>query len=295
MGTADDAGVFALGDGRALVQTVDFFTPVVDDPRDWGRIAAANALSDVYAMGGKPLTGLQYLAWPRDELPFEMAGQVIEGGMDVMAEAGVTVVGGHSIDSLEPVYGFAVTGLVDVESVVSNAGAQPGDVLVLTKPLGTGIITTAIKRGKCPAELESSAIELMSALNETASTAMRAQGAHAATDVTGFGLLGHLIELCQASDVGAEVIFNDVPVMNDVRRLLEMGMWAGGSQRNYESVRPRVKTELGDDELRLLADAQTSGGLLVAVPEDGVRGLVATVDGARAMGRITADPTIRVM
>lgn len=295
MGTADDAGVFALGDGRALVQTVDFFTPVVDDPSDWGRIAAANALSDVYAMGGKPLTGLQYLAWPRDELPFEMAGQVIEGGMDVMAEAGVTVVGGHSIDSLEPVYGFAVTGLVDVETVVSNAGAQPGDVLVLTKPLGTGIITTAIKRGKCPPELESSAIELMSALNEKASTAMRAHGAHAATDVTGFGLLGHLIELCHASGVGAEVVFDDVPVINDVRRLLEMGMWAGGSQRNYESVRPRVETELGDDELRLLADAQTSGGLLVAVPEDGVAGLVATVDGARAIGRIAADPTIRVM
>ncbi|MCZ6740434.1 MAG: selenide, water dikinase SelD, partial [Actinobacteria bacterium] len=165
IGTNDDAGVYALGDGRALVQTVDIFTPVVDQATDWGRIAAANALSDIYAMGATPLTALQYLGWPRDVLPFDLASEVMRGGMDVMEEAGCTVVGGHSIDSPEPTYGFAVTGVADSDRLVSNSGGQPEDVLILTKPLGMGVITTAIKREKCPSDLADEAIETMVMLN----------------------------------------------------------------------------------------------------------------------------------
>ncbi len=259
IGTSDDAGVYALGDGRALVQTVDIFTPVVDDPVDWGRIAAANALSDIYAMGASPLTALQYLAWPRDVLPFDLASDVIRGGMDVMADAGCTVVGGHSIDGPEPTYGFAVTGVADADSLVSNSGGRPDDVLILTKPLGMGVITTAIKRQKCPSDLADEAIETMAMLNVVAGAALQVHKARAATDVTGFGLLGHLREMCEASGVGAVVEFDRVPIMGGVADLLAQGMWAGGSQRNLESLQPDVDSSVGNDALRLLVDAQTSG------------------------------------
>ena len=221
---SDDAGVYDLGDGRALVQTVDFFTPVVDDPGDWGRIAAANALSDVYAMGGVPKTALQYLAWPRDKLDFGLAGEVVSGGLELMQRAGCTVVGGHSIDSPEPTYGFAVTGLVGTDAYFPNSWAQSGDVLVLTKPLGIGIITTAIKRGACPPEVGRRAIETMTALNDVAGRSLAPAHAHSATDVTGFGLLGHLREMCIASGVGAIVSFAEVPLLAGARELLEAGM-----------------------------------------------------------------------
>lgn len=292
--TGDDAGVYALGDGRALVQTVDIFTPVVDSPRDWGRIAAANALSDIYAMGATPMTALQYLAWPRDVLSFDGATEVVTGGMDVMRSARCTVVGGHSIDGPEPTYGFAVTGIVGIDEVVANSGAEPGDDLVLTKPLGMGIITTAIKREKCPPGLAERAIELMATLNDVAGKALRTAGANAATDVTGFGLLGHLVEMCRASGVGASLDHRSVPVLEGVDELLTLGMWAGGSQRNLENVGPELVTELDEETVMPLVDAQTSGGLLVAVPSDRSPDYLEAVPGAARIGVITSDKSIRL-
>lgn len=293
--TSDDAGVYALGDGRALVQTVDIFTPVVDSPRDWGRIAAANALSDVYAMGAEPKTALQYLAWPRGVLPFEVASDVISAGMDVMSEAGCTVVGGHSIDSPEPTYGFAVTGLVAVDDVVANAGATPGDALVLTKPLGIGIITTAIKRGTCPEDLAKTAIEQMATLNSVAGAALVPHKARAATDVTGFGLLGHLREMCLASGVGAAISLDSVPILDGALDLMAAGMWPGGSQRNLKWIEAEVFTERTVDEWKPLIDAQTSGGLLVALPPSEVDGYLGSVPGSVQVGEVTSDNAIRVV
>ncbi len=294
IGTDDDAGVFALGDGRALIQTVDIFTPVVDSPRDWGRIAAANALSDIYAMGGTPLTALQYLAWPRDALAFDIAAEVIAAGMDVMADAGCTVVGGHSIDGPEPTYGFAVTGTAAAGDVVTNAGARAGDSLVLTKPLGMGIVTTAIKRGVCPQQLARQAIELMATLNDVAGRGLHTAGATAATDVTGFGLLGHLLEVCRASDTGAEVDLASVPLLEGVADLLAAGMWAGGSERNLAAIRAELETEHHMDLVKPLMDAQTSGGLLVTLPPERVDVYLDAVPGAVVIGRITAEKVIRV-
>lgn len=293
MTSGDDAGVYALGGGRVLIQTIDIFTPVVDSPRDWGRIAAANALSDVYAMGGTPLTALQFVAWPREELGFDLASEVIAAGLDVMSDAGCTVVGGHSIDGPEPTYGFSVTGLATADEVVTNAGASPGDVLVLTKPLGMGIITTAIKRERCPPELASRAIEVMAALNDAAGAALSAHRATAATDVTGFGLLGHLREMCRASGVGARVAGESVPVLDGVVELLAEGMWAGGSQRNLRSLKPDIETALDIEAIKPLVDAQTSGGLLVALGSDDVDGFAGETGGV-VIGELTADEIIHV-
>lgn len=262
--TSDDAGVYRLASGQALVQTVDFFTPVVDDPYDWGRIAAANALSDVYAMGGVPVTALQLLGWPRDVIGWDVAAEVIRGGADIMLAAGCTIVGGHSVDDAEPKYGFAVTGFVDPDRLTTNASALPGDTLFLTKPLGTGIVTTAIKRGACPDHLILAVIELMTDLNDRAAHAVAGAGARAATDVTGFGFLGHLHEMLRASGVSAEIDVAAVPVLDGVDELLSEGFFPGGSQRNVAAVADVVD---GDADLRILADAQTSGGLLVAASE----------------------------
>ncbi len=295
LSVADDAGVFALGDGRALVQTVDIFTPVVDDPYDWGRIAAANALSDIYAMGAEPITALNYLAWPRDQLPFQVSAGVLQGGFDVMAEAGCTVVGGHSVDSPEPSFGFAVTGLVAIDAVVTLSGARPGDILVLTKPLGIGIITTAIKREICPEPVARSAVDTMTGLNREAGAALGSVDAHAATDVTGFGLLGHLREMVEASGVGAAVRTTDVPVLDGARELLEQGAWAGGSSRNLASVRPIVDSDVDESSLRLLADAQTSGGLLVAMDGASVARFLDLVPGSAEIGEIVAGGGIEVV
>lgn len=295
IGTGDDAGVFSLGDGRALIQTIDVFAPVVDSARDWGRIAAANALSDVYAMGAEPLTALQYLAWPRDDLPLDLASDVIVGGMDVMAEAGCTVVGGHSIDGPEPHYGFAVTGLAPIDGVLTNAGGQPGDMLVLTKPLGTGIIATAIKRDRCPPDLESHAIELMSRLNRDAGLAALEMRVHAVTDVTGFGLIGHLREMCEASGVGAEIVFDRVPTLDGVGELLAEGMWPGGSRRNLLALLEQLETSRDIDDIKILVDAQTSGGLLVALAPEQADLYMAAVDDAVAIGELTSEKSLRVV
>jgi selenide,water dikinase len=283
---ADDAGIYRLHDELALVQTVDFFTPVVDGPGDWGRIAAANALSDVYAMGGRPLTALQVLGWPRGQLPFEIAGEVLLGGAEVMAAAGCTIVGGHSIDSPEPLFGFAVTGSIHPQRIFTNAGGQDGDLLVLTKPLGMGIVTTAIKRGQCPAAVAAAAIGVMTTLNAAAGDALAAAGAHAATDVTGFGLLGHLRELALASGLSARIHPGWVPVLDGVRQLFESGYYPGGSQRNLEAARSYTSGDPDPAMLAILADAQTSGGLLVAVPAGGAD----LVPGGTVIGELAAGP-----
>ena len=281
--TADDAAVYRLRDDLALVLTTDFFTPIVDDPYDWGRIAAANALSDVYAMGGTPLLALNLVAWPRQGLPFELLARVLDGGADVVAAAGALVGGGHSIDDAEPKFGLAVVGTVHPERVLTNAGARAGDAVVLTKPIGLGVVSTAVKRGAAPGPLVEAATGVMTRLNADARDAAAALGpaVHAATDVTGFGLLGHLRELLAASGVAGEVDAGAVPVLDGVRPLLAAGMVAGGTQRNHAFVTETGPVDWGrlplDEQLRL-ADAQTSGGLLVVVAADRAGELVAELE-----------------
>jgi selenide,water dikinase len=263
---SDDAGVFRLDGDRALVQTVDFFTPIVDDPYDWGRIAAANALSDVYAMGADPITALQLVAWPRDDLPIELLGSVMLGGADIMAEAGCVIVGGHSIDDKEPKYGFAVTGMAPVSDITPNDAALPGQALMLTKSIGTGIISTALKHGTSTDRATSAAIASMTTLNRSAADAARRVGVRAVTDVTGFGLLGHLAEMVRSSGVSATIEVALVPVLPDVAAFVAAGMIPGGTLRNLASVLPLMDPGASTEAQRIiLADAQTSGGLLLAV------------------------------
>jgi selenide,water dikinase len=277
--TADDAGVYRIAEDLALVQTVDFFTPVVDDPYWFGAIAAANALSDVYAMGGRPLTALNIAAFPVDALPLDVLAEILRGGAEKAREAGVTLVGGHTIDDPEPKYGLAVTGLIDPKRVVTNAGARAGDRLVLTKSLGSGIATTAIKRELASASLQEQVIALMATLNRAASEAMLEAGAHAATDVTGFGLLGHLGEMTAGSGLAATVSAGAVPLLPDVRDLAAAGVVPGGTHRNLASLEGRLTWDRAIDEaLRLvLGDAQTSGGLLIAVDPDDEAALLAAL------------------
>jgi selenide,water dikinase len=257
----DDGAVVRIDDRRAVVVTADFFTPVVDDPYDWGRIAAANALSDVYAMGGEPLVAVNLLAWPRDRIPFDLAADVLRGGADVAALAGCHLAGGHTIDDPEPKYGLAVTGLADPARLLRNDTGAPGVPLTLTKPLGLGVLNN---RHKATGEVFPEAVEVMTTLNRDASRAALAAGAVCATDVTGFGLLGHLYKLCRASGVSAVVDAAAVPYLEPVRASYAAGYVPGGSRRNLDWVRPHVDASVSEDELVLLADAQTSGGLLVA-------------------------------
>lgn len=266
--TRDDAAVYRLSADRALVATVDFFTPIVDDAADWGAIAAANALSDVYAMGGTPLLALNVTAWPRATLPLELLGEVLGGAAAVCREAGCLVAGGHTVDDPEPKFGMAVIGEVHPDAMLTNSRARPGDVLVLTKPLGTGVVTTAFKRDLCGYAELVPAVASMRMLNAGAARAAVRAGAHAATDVTGFGLLGHLHNLLMASGVGAEIGVAALPVFPGVRDLARRGAVAGGTQRNLEA-RSDVEWEPGvsDVDRIICADAQTSGGLLLAVPE----------------------------
>ena len=275
--TSDDAAVYRLRDDLAIVVTTDFFTPIVDDPYDWGRIAATNALSDVYAMGGTPLLALNLVGWPREGLPFELLARVLDGGAAVLRDAGALVGGGHSIDDAEPKFGLAVVGTVHPDRVLTNAGGRVGDRLVLTKPIGLGVISTALKRDAAPDALVARAIEIMTTLNAGARDAAISVGdaVHAATDVTGFGLLGHLRELCAGSGVAAVVDAAAVPVIDGVRELVAAGMVAGGTQRNHAFVSDSVDFgALPEAEQLLLADAQTSGGLLRAVAPNAVDELV---------------------
>ena len=272
----DDAAVIRVAGDRALVLTTDFFTPIVDDPYDFGRIAAANALSDVYAMGGRPLWCLSLVGWPREKLPLEGLGKVLQGAAEVVTRAGAAIVGGHSIDDPEPKFGLVAVGEVHPDRITTNAGARPGDRLVLTKAIGTGVIATAIKQAKAPADVVAAAIASMTTLNDGAARAAQTAGVRAATDVTGFGLLGHLSQMLVASGVAAELVASAVPLLPGARALTEAGFIPGGTKRNLESV---AQTTVFDASLEestrvLLADAQTSGGLLFAVAEARVGALL---------------------
>jgi selenide,water dikinase len=252
----------------ALIQTLDFFTPIVDDPRLFGRIAAANALSDVYAMGGAPLTAMNIVCFPRRSLSLDVLREVLLGGHEIVCEAGALLVGGHSVEDPELKYGLSVTGAVHPERVVTNAGARPGDCLILTKPLGTGVLATAIKGGLAPPETEAEAVRWMTALNKDAAEAMQETGVHACTDITGFGLLGHALEMARASQVMVEIRASRVPLIPGVRDLASMGLLPAGSFANRRFCERAVAVTEGIDPLLvdLLADAQTSGGLLISVP-----------------------------
>jgi len=283
---ADDAAVLRLSDELALVQTVDFFTPIVDDPRDFGRIAAANALSDVYAMGATPVLALNLVAFSLSELGGEVLAEILAGGAEVAARAGVPIGGGHSIDDPEPKYGMAVSGTVHPDRVLTAAGGRPGDELYLSKPLGGGLITTAAKRGVAPPEWVEGAVEAMTALNDGAAIAAREAGAHALTDVTGFGLLGHVHELADASGVAAEIDAGAVPAIDGVLALLENdNALAGGSRRNRADAETftRFADDVPEVRRRLVCDAMTSGGLLAAVPPE----RAGEIDGA-VVGRLVA-------
>ncbi|HET7328718.1 MAG TPA: selenide, water dikinase SelD [Nocardioidaceae bacterium] len=257
----DDAAVVRLDGDRAIVATADFFTPVVDDPHDWGRIAAANAMSDVYAMGGEPLVAVNLLGWPREQVPFELAREVLAGGLRVATSAGCYVAGGHSVDDPEPKYGMAVTGVADPNRLMRNDAGRAGLPLTLTKPLGLGVLNN---RHKSTGEVFEHAVDAMVTLNREASRSALAAGIDCATDVTGFGLLGHLFKLARASGVSAVVDAAAVPYLDGARTSLADGFVPGGSKRNLDWVRAELSTSVSDDELLLLADAQTSGGLLVA-------------------------------
>ena len=258
----DDAAVVRLGNGTAIVATADFFTPVLDDAYDWGRVAAANALSDVYAMGGTPVVAVNLLGWPRDVLPLTLAAEVLRGGLDVARLAGCHLAGGHSVDDPEPKYGMAVTGVVDPERLLRNDSGHPGQPLTLTKPLGVGVLNS---RHKATGEYFPHAVATMATLNREAAEAALSKGVSCATDVTGFGLLGHLYKLARASGVSAYLDAGAVPYLDGARQALAEGYVSGGTRRNLDWVRPHLDPAgIPEDELLLLADAQTSGGLLVA-------------------------------
>lgn len=265
--TSDDAGVYRLTDELAMVQTVDFFTPIVDDPYSFGQVAAANAISDIYAMGGKPLTALNIVAFPITTLDKQVLSDILRGAGDKLKEAGVTLVGGHSIDDKEPKFGLAVTGIVHPDKVRTNAGAKPGDALILTKPIGVGILTSSIKKDLLSEEEISRVTSVMAGLNKTAAEVMDRYDVHACTDVTGFGLMGHTLEMAKGSGTGIIIVKNDVPVLPRVREMAEAGVIPGGSKNNHAHVSGSVQfPEAMDDIDRLiLCDAVTSGGLLIAL------------------------------
>jgi len=292
--------VFAWDGAAAIVQTLDFFTPVVDDAYGFGRVAAANAISDLYAMGAEPLFALNIVGFPAKKLPMSILGDILRGGADVAREAGIPILGGHSIDDPEPKYGMVVTGRVHRDAVVKNVGAQPGDVLVLTKPLGTGIFTTALKRDLLPPPREAEIVRLMSTLNRGACNAMLQAKPHAATDVTGYGLLGHLHGMLRASGVEATIDAAAVPFVADVLPLAASGCVPGGTQANHRFLAPHlVWAEMPLAEQLVLADAQTSGGLLIALPEARLQGLLRGLERegtpARAViGRVHAGSAGRI-
>ncbi len=268
--TRDDAAVYLLDDQTALVQSVDVFTPVVDDPYTFGQVAAANSLSDIYAMGARPILALSVIGFPVDKLPLSDMRAILQGGVDKAREAGIEVAGGHSLEDNEPKYGLCVTGLVRPDRILRNSSARPGDLLILTKPLGSGVITHAIKKGKATAEEIEAVVDCMTRLNRVASEAMVEVGVSACTDVTGYGLLGHLIEMVQGSAVSARLRVSRLPVLSGVREHVRRGIYPGGTRKNLEFFGRYVEWEEGVDEQDrlIMADAQTSGGLLIAVPRE---------------------------
>ncbi len=294
--TGDDAAVYRINDETALIVTVDFFPPITDDPYEYGAIAAANSLSDVYAMGGKPLIALNVVGFPAS-LDMAILGRILQGGYAKAAEAECLIVGGHTVDDPEPKYGLSVIGIVEPGKQVSNAGAKPGDVLILSKPIGTGIITTAGKQGVADPDVMARAVETMAALNRPAAEAMMKVGVNSATDITGFGLLGHLKSMVRGSGVAAEISLAGVPVLPGVRQLLANGIAPGGTHRNLSSVADVVTwgDGLTEADQLLLCDAQTSGGLLISAPAEKQQDLVDALraEGAQSsavVGRITHGP-----
>ena len=275
--TADDAAIYRIDDERALVLTTDFFTPIVDDPYDFGSIAATNALSDVYAMGGTPITALNIVGFPESELDVSVLGEILRGGAEKAKEAGIDIVGGHTIKTDEPIYGLAVTGIVHPKRIISNAGGKPGDVLILTKPLGFGIISTAAKQDRDASGAIVEAIRLMATLNRAAAEAMATVSAHACTDITGFGLLGHLRNFTAASGCGANIVLGRVPVLEAAWTYVREGIAPGGTHANWRFLNEHIEYAPGvDKESQLvLCDAQTSGGLLIAVAPDEADKLIA--------------------
>ncbi|MDQ0890980.1 selenide,water dikinase [Paenibacillus sp. V4I9] len=265
--TSDDAGVYKLSEELALVQTVDFFTPIVDDPYSFGQVAAANAISDIYAMGGKPLTALNIVAFPIKTLPKQVLADILRGAGDKMLEAGITLVGGHSIDDNEPKFGLAVTGLVHPGKIRTNAGSKPGDKLILTKPIGVGILTTSIKKDRLNEEEIERVTQVMATLNKTAAETMEPYNVHACTDVTGFGLMGHSLEMAKGSGVGIRITAKDVPVLPRVRELAKEGFVPGGTKNNFAHVQESIIFAESLDQISqwILCDAVTSGGLLISV------------------------------
>ena len=268
--SSEDCAVFPLDEDHFLIQSVDFFTPIVDDPYTFGQIAAANSLSDIYAMGGMPLHALNIAEFPSDDLPLEILTEIMQGGLEITKQANIPILGGHTIKDPVPKYGLVVTGRVEKENLTLNSTAKAGDVLILTKPLGSGIIATAIKKDKAPRSIMEEAVNVMTNLNSGGAKAMNAVGVNACTDITGYGLLGHLLEMCQGSKISATIEFNEIPLMQGVFELAQKGFIPGGTKRNLDHVTPNVNfsKNISQEQKYLLADAQTSGGLLISVPKD---------------------------
>ncbi len=301
MDTSDDAAVYQLDSDLAIVQSVDFITPVVDDPYSCGQIAAANSLSDIYAMGATPLFALNIVGFPIGSLPLSVLEEILRGGADKVREAGASIIGGHSIDDPEPKYGLVVTGLIHPTKIFKNCTARVGDDLVLTKPLGLGIITTGIKREKVEKATIDAAVDLMATLNRGASRAMVEVGAHACTDVTGFGLLGHLHEMTAGGNVGARIFLSKVPVLSEAWGLVQSGIYPGGTERNRESLRGAIiwNPKIREEAQLILCDAQTSGGLLIAVPKDKTETLIQRLQAHQTpasalIGEVIEDPDGRI-
>jgi selenide, water dikinase len=295
--TADDAAVYRLNDSQALVATTDFFTPIVDDPHDFGRIAATNAISDVYAMGGRPIFALALVGMPLEKLPVSVIRRILEGGESVCAAAGIPVAGGHSIDTLEPIYGLVALGLVHPDKIKRNSSAKAGDVLILGKPLGIGILSAALKKGKLSAAGYAQMLDWTTRLNTPGQALAEMPAVHAMTDVTGFGLAGHLLEMCRGSGLFAEVSFQDLPIIEEAKTLVQQGVATGASERNWTGYGREVALPAGfpDWKRKLIADPQTSGGLLVACTQDSVQSVLKVFEGTAAViGRLTTGVGLRV-
>ena len=271
--SSDDAAVYDLGDGRALISTTDFFMPIVDDPFHFGMIAGSNALSDVYAMGGRPLMAISIFGWPINALSSDIGAKVIDGGREICFRAGISLAGGHSIDSPEPIFGLSVSGIVEIKNLKKNIGAQPGDTLFLTKPLGIGVLSTAQKKKVVTEKDHALAVKQMCALNDIGAKLSSINGVNAVTDVTGFGLAGHLLEVCKGSQVSAEVYFEKLPLLPNVLKYIENDCVPGGTFRNFESYGEYL-SELSDIEKSIICDPQTSGGLLISVSNEGLKDLI---------------------
>ena len=295
--TADDAAVYRLNETQALVATTDFFTPIVDDPFDFGRIAATNAISDIYAMGGRPIMALAIVGMPLEKLPVSAIRGILAGGESVCAAAGIPIAGGHSIDTLEPIYGLVALGLVHPDKVKRNSSARAGDALVLGKPLGIGILSAALKKGKLSADGYREMIKWTTKLNTPGQQLAEMPRVHALTDITGFGLAGHLLEMCRGAGLGADVAFDDLPLIPEASQWAQQGVATGASDRNWQGYGPEVQLPAGFPEWKrkILSDPQTSGGLLVACAPEAVNDVVAAFPGddgsdARVIGRLTAGP-----